>query len=261
MVTNVSASNQQAWESWFTGLDYQRGHDLFPAERAVLDRFRADHADKGILDIGVGTGRTTRALHEIAGRYVGVDYSAEMVRRAAQRFPGVDLRRMDARNLSAFSPGTFDSAWFSFNGIDYVSHADRLAVLGQIKRVLKPGGLFYFSTHNRDWSDIASASPAPVLKWTVHPIKLAYRLSRHLRAVRNIGKNRPAVVETPDYAIANDASHDFSLLVYRISVPSQIRQLREAGFEPVAILGDEAESLAPDAAARASATIHVVARA
>lgn len=51
---------------------------------------------------------------------------------------------MDARDLSTFSDQSFDLVWFSFNGIDYVNHIDRLTILQEIYRVTKPGAILYF---------------------------------------------------------------------------------------------------------------------
>jgi len=40
-----------------------------------------------VLDIGIGAGRTVRPLSERFKRYVGIDYSAPMIREARRRFP------------------------------------------------------------------------------------------------------------------------------------------------------------------------------
>ncbi|MBF0188289.1 MAG: methyltransferase domain-containing protein, partial [Magnetococcales bacterium] len=48
-----------------------------------------------------------------------------------------------------FETTSFDVVLFSFNGIDYIHpYSARLATLREIWRVLKPDGLFIFSTHN-----------------------------------------------------------------------------------------------------------------
>jgi ubiquinone/menaquinone biosynthesis C-methylase UbiE len=73
-----------------------------------------------------------------------------MIAICRERFPVMDFRLCDARNLSMFSDNSFDVVFFSFNGIDYVGHAGRLAILAEVHRVLRPDGVFWFSTHNRD---------------------------------------------------------------------------------------------------------------
>ncbi len=57
---------------------------------------------------------------------------------------------MNAKSLS-FADQSFDGVLFSFNGIDHVpGYADKVEVLCEIARVLRPGGSFIFSVH-RMW--------------------------------------------------------------------------------------------------------------
>src|SRR5262245_106242 len=62
---------------------------LFTAEQAVALRL-GDRLRGAVLDVGVGGGRTVPHLHALAGRYLGIDYAAAMVRRCRERFPSVD---------------------------------------------------------------------------------------------------------------------------------------------------------------------------
>ncbi len=120
---------------------------LSPAERQLVD----DHVPPGasVLDLGVGAGRTTPALTERAGRYVGIDVSPTMIEAARRSFPGVDLRVGDAAELGELADGTFDVVLFSYNGIDYL-HPDaaRHRCLTEVARVLRPGGRFVYSSHD-----------------------------------------------------------------------------------------------------------------
>ncbi len=55
---------------------------------------------------------------------------------------------MDAAML-AFSDKSFDAALFSFNGIDCIFPSPlRRQALSEMRRVVRPGGLVYFSGHN-----------------------------------------------------------------------------------------------------------------
>ena len=74
-----------------------------------------------ILDMGVGGGRTTQYLSQIAGRYVGADYSEAMVDTCRKRFPDQEFRHCDARDIAPFADGEFDAVVFSANGIDYIA--------------------------------------------------------------------------------------------------------------------------------------------
>ena len=102
-----------------------------------------------VLDLGVGTGRTTPALRGLGGRYVGLDVADEMVRAAREAHPGGDFRTADASDLSEFPDASFDAVVFSYNGIDYI-HPEpaRHRCLAECRRVLRDGGVFIFSSHN-----------------------------------------------------------------------------------------------------------------
>ena len=50
--------------------------------------------------------------------------------------------------MNEFDSNSFDLAWFSFNGIDYVATAGRVRILEEVRRILRPGGTFCFSSHN-----------------------------------------------------------------------------------------------------------------
>ncbi len=125
---------------------------LQPAERTILERFRDRLPSLKMLDIGVGGGRTTQHFSPLAGEYTGIDYSPAMITACRQRFAGatrpMTLEVGDARRMAQFADDSFDFILFSFNGIDAVSHGDRLQILQEVRRVGKPGGYFCFSSHN-----------------------------------------------------------------------------------------------------------------
>lgn len=110
-------------------------------------RLLAPSGAERVLEIGCGTGH---ALVEIAeclaerGRVVGVDVSPGMLEVAGRRVrdAGVDdrveLRLGDALELS-YETASFDAAFSSFT-LELFSEADIPAVLGELARVLRPGG-------------------------------------------------------------------------------------------------------------------------
>ena len=103
---------------FYAGRDF-----LLDSERAILDAHADDLHGKSILDLGMGTGRTTEYLLRLSRDYVGVDYSPAMSEYCRSRFPGVDFRCGDAADLSPFADGSFDVVVFSFNGIDHAPPA------------------------------------------------------------------------------------------------------------------------------------------
>src|SRR3989344_698413 len=120
---------------------------LFPAEQKIVDAY----LKKGmhILDLGCGTGRTTAHLFRLDDKIVGVDYSESMIKMAHERLPLIDFRVADARMLP-FADDGFDAVIFSFNGLDYLyPNEERIRALTEVRRVLRKGGFFIFSSHNR----------------------------------------------------------------------------------------------------------------
>ncbi len=128
--------------SYYASLDY-----LTACERQLFDTYLTP--GMAILDMGVGGGRTTPYLSRKVSRYVGVDYSNEMVRLCRDRFPQLEFLVADASDLSRFSNGSFDAIVFSFNGLDYLfPEEQRWMCLWECGRVLRAGGVFVFSSHS-----------------------------------------------------------------------------------------------------------------
>ena len=101
-----------------------------------------------ILDLGCGTGRTTEALTNSGHRVIGGDIAFHMVQAAKHQSVNCPLFVNDACSL-CFRDGEFDVLLFSGNGIDLIyPYEKRLKALYEIRRVLRPGGLFIFSSHN-----------------------------------------------------------------------------------------------------------------
>src|SRR5258706_3592254 len=119
---------------------------IWPCEKLVFDRYIRPGI--ALLDVGVGGGRTTGYLSATVSRYVGIDYSEEMIRVCKSRFPHLEFRCADAADLSGFSDSSFDAVVMAYNGIDALSPEGRSGFLQECFRVLRRGGVFIFSAHN-----------------------------------------------------------------------------------------------------------------
>jgi SAM-dependent methyltransferase len=100
-----------------------------------------------VLVLGCGAGRVFKPLGEMGFDVTGIDINADMVVAAKADHPDVPVSVMDAAHL-AFPDNSFDTVFFPFHGIDYV-YPDIYAAVKEAQRVLRPDGVFVFSSHNR----------------------------------------------------------------------------------------------------------------
>ena len=226
-------------------VDYYDGlEELFPAEKVLFEKLSATIENSRILDIGVGGGRTTKYLLPLTSDYTGVDYVPEFVERVKTKYESGNFLCGDARDLNEFTDEAFDLVLFSYNGIDYVSHEDRLKILKEVYRVLKKGGTFMFSSHNRDYKHFKKPY------WLIEPhlnaalvknlLSYVFFLPRHNRMKRH-------EFSGDEYAIVNDSDHRFSLLHYYIGIEKQIEQLEKIGFSDIEAYDAQGERVITDA--------------
>ena len=117
---------------------------LFSYERALINKYFIQGSC--ILDIGCGAGRTTVALSNLGYDVNGIDYSIKMIEAARGINSKIKYSVQNVRNLN-FSEKTFDGILFSFNGLMLLeTYQDRMKALAEINRVLKNGGIFFFTT-------------------------------------------------------------------------------------------------------------------
>ncbi len=206
---------------------YEHLTAITPIEEAVFNTYAGLLNHSNVLDIGIGGGRTTRYLIDKCETYTGIDYSEGFVSKVKMLYPESDIRLMDARDLSSFEDNSFGFVNFSFNGIDYVNLSDRELILKEINRVLKPGGIFFFSTHNMLHSSFnkhpwLNSRDSIIIKLKTF-IKLAPFYFKHL-------SQKKQEVYTPHYAIINDSAHHYGLMTFYTSLDFIEEQLQQARF-------------------------------
>lgn len=254
---HIYSNNLNVWDDSEIVEDYAALEDLFPEETVLLQRWEPDFSGKAILDLGVGAGRTTPHLLRLSKNYTGFDFAPGMIRACQERFPGVRFVRGDAREMPMFADAQFDVVMFSFNGLDYLSHTDRLRALREIRRVLKAGGLFLFSSHNSAREPFPSPWK-PFLEW-VHQRDWP-KLLENIAGVRNFMLRRGKQIFTDEYSVRVDNAHSFRLFTYYVTPAQQIQQLETHGFRLVEMYNRKGEAMAPDARETASAWIHYLAQ-
>ena len=222
---------------------WYRSESLDAAETMALLAYQPAFAGRDVLDLGVGTGRTTRYLAPLTRRYVCVDASPPMVAHIRAHFPGVSVHLADMRDLSAFDDASFDFVLASCNLLDAVSHDDRLRVLAEVRRVLRRPGVFMFSSHNRRFR---TALSGPILRWSRNPGTQAAHVLRYVRSLVNHARVRHLRRLETDYALLNDPGHDYAMLHYYIDRGIQRRQLQAAGFRELSAFDQAGRALQED---------------
>ena len=71
--------NLQIYESV---VDEYQDFSLNAAEITLINKFKNNWHTTNMLDIGIGTGRTTTIFSAIAKEYTGIDYSPNMINKS-----------------------------------------------------------------------------------------------------------------------------------------------------------------------------------
>jgi ubiquinone/menaquinone biosynthesis methyltransferase len=103
---------------------------------------RSLRCDGPILDLCAGTLDLAAALAK-SHRVIAVDFSAEMLERGKSKAPTVERVVADAKELP-FDDATFGGAicGFGVRNIGPSAERDLAVALGEVRRVLRPGGAF-----------------------------------------------------------------------------------------------------------------------
>jgi SAM-dependent methyltransferase len=188
---------------------------LFLQEQKAIERYFSK-PDARVLDLGCGTGRVTHRLSEMGYDVIGVDPSDSMIDVATSVHPQIDFVVGDGTDLH-FQDDAFDYVLFSYYGLDYIyPEEQRIRALREIYRVLKPGGIFVFSSHNW-WNSLPST---------------VYEGTSALQPLLN----RDNVLDPRDrYAPVEVKVGE--TLVYLSSPAKQRQQLQRCGFKMLDIVG------------------------
>ncbi|MFP3564349.1 class I SAM-dependent methyltransferase [Paraburkholderia sp. SIMBA_030] len=221
-----------------------------PGEQAAFDWLGPRCAGQPLLDIGIGAGRTIPLMTAISSDYTGVDYTLKLLEMAKARYPELDLRHMDARDMSALPSAHYGLVEFSWNGIDCVDYDDRVKILKEMYRVLRPGGYLLFSTHNRGGPGYGENLRQLLPEFTFNPLKLGWRTLRSLRRFQlgtlNYLRNARLNHDYGSYALKTAAAHNFGIVIVYTTLAEQRRQLAEVGFQRDAVFGSCEGERIPD---------------
>lgn len=232
------------------------GSELRPVEEVLLERLREQLGGR-LLEVGCGAGRVTGHLLALGADVVAIDISPAMVAATAARHPGARVLEGDLRRLQEVPGAPFDAVLALYNVIDVVDDAGRREVLASAARLLAPGGLLVFSTHNLAY---APRIRSPFSVRTSRAKTMVGDIVRMPRRARNRSRLRPLEQHGPGYAVLVDEAHEYTLLHYYIGRDEQERQLRDLGLELLECRDLDGREVPPGAAVDDCSELHFVAR-
>lgn len=139
---------QRAYELYAPVYDFIFDWIFAPGRAAAVRHLDLQRSDS-ILEVGIGTGLNL-PLYPATCQLTGIDLSQEMLDKAVGRvqtlaMPNVTLKVMDATSMD-FGENEFDRALATYT-ISAVP--DPVAVLREMRRVVKPGGIIVILNHFR----------------------------------------------------------------------------------------------------------------
>ncbi len=148
MTSNPAPPPSDGWaesaEAWIASQgeagDFGR---RFVLDTPMMDIVRQGHFTSA-LDIGCGEGRFCRMLRAAGVAAIGIDPTARLIERAAERDPAGDYRVAHAESLP-FADAGFDLVVSYLSLIDI---PDIAAAIAEMARVLRPGGTLLIANLN-----------------------------------------------------------------------------------------------------------------
>lgn len=170
--------------------DIETRHWWFRGRRRIVRRLLAEiappHAGRRIVDVGCGTGATIAALAD-AYDCRGIDPSAEGIRLARQRFPGVAFTCGHAPDDLGAAAGDADVLLV----MDVMEHvADDFLLCSSLLAAVKPGGHLLITV------------PADAALWTAHDEAFGH-YRRYTRArLERVWRDQPVTPLLVSHAMA-----------------------------------------------------------
>lgn len=223
------------WEKDSVVKEYNAYSHLYKPEQTILSMLKHTASNMKMLDIGVGAGRTTAHFAPLMQEYVGIDFSTNMIEACKKRFEknkNYTFKVADARNLNLFSEGQFDFVLFSFNGLDYLNHIERLKTLQEIHRILKSNSYFCFSAHNLNYAWKICVIERSNLFPSIHEVRRILLMRLYNWSCWKILRKRN---KNCGHMLINDGIHNFAIKSYYITPTEQIKQLINAKFKEIKV--------------------------
>ncbi|HSX26160.1 MAG TPA: bifunctional 2-polyprenyl-6-hydroxyphenol methylase/3-demethylubiquinol 3-O-methyltransferase UbiG, partial [Chlamydiales bacterium] len=137
-------------EHWYTAFDHPVA--LLRAENAIripwIREEISHHLPSKVLDIGCGAGLLTNALAAAGHHVAGIDLSSTSLQ-IAKKYD--KTHQVNYQIANAYSLPFPDNHFDTVCAMDVLEHVEDPGLLiAEASRVLKPNGLFFFHTFNRN---------------------------------------------------------------------------------------------------------------
>ena len=173
-----AASTDNARRAW------NAAYDAFPKYAAdfawqhVVEILQA-HPGEQLYEIGFGSGLNLRWARKHGWKVAGCDVADAAMARGRAELPGADLRQESILDCSAPS-ATYDVV-IDRAALVYVPRSDMPKAVAQVRRILKPGGIFFFNPYGvrhtwpfpdqmppaTKWDDQSVRRLLPDVKWEI----------------------------------------------------------------------------------------------
>lgn len=145
-MTNNIPSSSQLVAYWDSIASIKKFRHPLPAE--TIEQY---FPKKGkVLDVGCGYGRQLKELSELGFSVAGTDTSAAMLEKAKETAPEAELQQ--CRNDLPWADNTFDVVLLVTLLTSVPFDLEQRKIVGEVKRVLKPGGYVFVSDMPLQWS-------------------------------------------------------------------------------------------------------------
>lgn len=206
-------------EQWYTASDHPIA--LLRAENAIRVPWIIQEIgqNKTVLDIGCGAGILTNALANVGHRVFGIDLSSSSLE-VAKKYDAT--KTVSYQIANAYSLPYPDQTFDVVCAMDVLEHVEEPQLLiSEASRVLKPGGLFFFHTFNRnflsylvvikgvEWCVPNTPKNMHVYPLFIKPDELRELCSEHFLQIKKLHGFRPQIF-----------SRAFLKMVFTRKVPS-----------------------------------------
>ena len=240
MAERAPAEGWKGWDDYAPFYDWENAQTV--ARRDVAFWERLARAQPGrVLELGCGTGRLTIPVARTGARVIGVDRSAQMLARGAQRLRrtrlagSASLVRGDIRFLPFRRRSGFSLVMAPYGMLQSLTRErDLTATIASVHRVLPRGGLFVI--------DLVPDLP----RWAEYERRTSLAGARgntRLTLIESVRQDvaRRLTIFDQEYVERTGRQrrvHRFSLTFRTLSVPQISRRLEASGFGVRAVLGD-----------------------